>query len=157
MHTVSSLMLVIGTMAFALGLGTITASLTHEIGDNRGTGLGRSPQAAESGKELGALPGSLDHVIAITRAVVTTRGTDRERSTLPQVSATGPWTSPLYPQNGVTLWDRIRVSSKRDQRAYLLGTAIQIHAPAVAAVATRSSTTPEPRVPVGPRCCLRER
>jgi hypothetical protein len=46
--------------------------------------------------------------------------------------------NPLFPQNGVTLWDRIRVSSKRDRRAFLLGTAIQLHTPAIAA-------TPGPR------------
>lgn len=56
----------------------------------------------------------------------------------PSTSATDPWVSPLYPQNGVTLWDRVRVSTKRDRRAFLLGTAIQLHAPPMAA-------TPGPR------------
>ena len=44
-------------------------------------------------------------------------------------NATGPWASPLYPQNGVMLWERIRVSAKQDRLAFLLGTAIQVHAP----------------------------
>jgi hypothetical protein len=48
------------------------------------------------------------------------------------------WVSPLYPRNGVTLWDRVRVSTPGDHRAFLMGAAIQLHAPAVAA-------TPGPR------------
>lgn len=66
-----------------------------------------------------------------------TSGDDPLDDAPPAHVATGAphsWASPLYPQNGVTLWDRIRVSSKRDRRAYLLGTAIRIHAPATAAV-----------------------
>jgi hypothetical protein len=59
--------------------------------------------------------------------------------TKPPVSTTGPWASPLYPQNHVTLWDRIRASTQDNVWAFLLGSAIQLHAPETAA-------TPGPRL-----------
>ena len=52
---------------------------------------------------------------------------------LPPIRTTGPWASPLYPQNGITLWDRIRASSETDPQAFLIGAAIQVHAPQTAA------------------------
>jgi hypothetical protein len=61
---------------------------------------------------------------------------------LPAVSTAGPWISPLYPHNGVTLWDRIRVSVQQDRRAFLFGAAIQLHAPVVAATPGPRRTAP---------------
>src|SRR5262245_6317836 len=63
-------------------------------------------------------------------------------STADAGTSTGPWLSPLYPRNGITLWDRIRVSSLQERRAFLLGTAIQLHTPATAAT---PGPTLEPR------------
>jgi hypothetical protein len=41
-------------------------------------------------------------------------------------------TWPAIPPNGATLWDRLRDSSPRDRRAFLLTVAIQQHSPEAA-------------------------
>jgi hypothetical protein len=59
--------------------------------------------------------------------------------------ASGPWVSPLYPQNGVSLWDRIWLNPETDPWDFLLGTAIQLHAPATAAL--MRSDGPDAEIP----------
>jgi hypothetical protein len=144
-RTGSDLLLLFGTVAMALGLAAVTASLkpsADALGDPApapprivlASGAVPEPSAEAAGDDPDPPP-----TMAIARA-----GEPRPGA-LPHVSATGPWASPLYPQNGVTLWDRIRVSSKRDRQAFLFGTSIQIHAPETAA-------TPGPRSALPP-CC----
>lgn len=141
------LRLLFGTVAMALGLALVTVSLTPSadaLGDPAldsrrivlAGGAAPEPRTPASGDDR-AEP--LTTPMPLARAPVW--------AVVPRGSATGQWASPLYPQNGVTLWDRIRVSSKRDRRAFLLGTAIQIHDPATAA-------TPSPRSEAPP-CCPR--
>lgn len=73
-----------------------------------------------------------------------------EQPKLSSLAVPAPWrrtqtpSSPLYPQNEVTLWDRIRVSSPRDRRAFLQGIAIQIHTPQIAATPGRPRANLEP-------------
>lgn len=143
----ADLVLVVGAVALALGLASVTASLApFELGLSV-----RAPDAPRVAmvrdRALAMEPsGPADdppRSPTMPRAV----GGESVAVALPRTSATGPWRSPLYPQNGVTLWDRIRVSSQRDRRAFLLGTAIQMHAPAIA-------STPGPRVDLPP-CCPR--
>lgn len=127
-HRVRGLVVVIGAVAMALGLALVTMSLLprarFEASPGQGRALSMSDHTMASTGQPLAMPGDLAEQSAM--------------AALPTINATGPPKSPLYPQNGVTLWDRIRVSTKRDRRAFLLGTAIQIHAPATAA-------TPGPR------------
>ena len=146
MNVLPSVVLVVATLTMGLGLGAMTASLAPSgeapgnPAHNRAVvvtagdgGLPRgSPGLRRDGDQPRAQPPDVIGPPAATA--------------LPPVSATGPWKSPLYPQNGVTLWDRIRVSSQRDRRAFLLGTAIQIHAAATA------STIPDQD---SPPCCPR--
>jgi hypothetical protein len=146
MNTLFSLLLVVATAAMGLGITAVTASLPPGAGAHPGAldrrQIGRDvslePDAAQIEAE-GARwrtwksPGELGGIATLA-----------ER---PRGSVARPWVSPLYPQNGVTLWDRVRVSSHQDRRAFLLGTAIQIHAPAMAA-------TPGPQlVFLGTRPC----
>ena len=135
MNVLTSVVLVFTTLTIALGLGAVRASLapTTEVSgapmQDRPVVVIASAGAWEKGRsgfrhDAPPPTSRLD----LTR-VPTAMG-------LPAVGSTGPWKSPLYPQNGVTLWDRIRVSSHKDRRGYLLGSAIQIHVPATAAIPT---------------------
>ena len=133
MNVLTSIVLVFTSLTIALGLGAITTSLVPTT-EAPGAPMQDRPVAviASDGAWEKGRPG-LRHDVAqspvsrldLTRAPAVTA--------LPAVNSTGPWKSPLYPQNGVTLWDRIRVSSRKDRRAYLLGSAIQVHARATAA------------------------
>jgi hypothetical protein len=130
----SSVVLVVATLAMALGLGVVTASLTPSLeasGDPAQTRLLVGFTHGASGPE-GSQRGA-GHDLSQPAPMVMGQGGTSSPAALPRVSAAGPWKSPLYPQNGVTLWDRIRVSTQRDGRAFLLGTAIQIHAGAAGA------------------------
>jgi hypothetical protein len=139
MNVLSSLLLVVATAAIGLAMVAVTASLPPGFAlapgalDRRpiGRDLRLEPDAGQpdadgARRSTGKSPGELGGIAILT-----------ER---PRGSVARPWVSPLYPQNGVTVWDRIRVSSQRDRRAFLLGTAIQIHAAATAST-----------VPGGPR------
>ena len=131
-HGGNNPLLAFGTVAVVLGLAAVTASLAPSTDGTvvlrphwPRSSIGRAmaaavppPQADPASVQLLAMPMDL---------------ADRAASpAFPAVSATGPWASPLYPQNGVTLWDRIRSSTSGDRPAFLLGTAIQLHAPATA-------------------------
>ena len=134
MNVLSSVVLVVATLALALGLGAVTASLTpslEAVGDPAQTRLlvGFPHGARGPAENLRGAGGDLSQPAPTPMG---RRGAPSP-APLPRVSATGPWKSPLYPQNGVTVWDRIRVSTQRDRRAFLLGTAIQIHAGAAGA------------------------
>jgi len=139
----TSLVLVMATAAIGLGLTAVTASVALPAA--------RSQQDAPGRGQLYMAGGMVPEVdlrspnAALTRASAWPGNPSimPRSAALPRVSAAGPWTSPLYPQNGVTLWDRIRVSSHRDRRAFLLGTAIRAHARATAA-------TPGPRFALPP-------
>src|SRR5688572_9104221 len=127
MTLLSSVVLVVATLAIALGLGVVTASLTPSL-----EAMGNPAQTRSlvdlthgaSGRE-GSRRGAGDDLSQPVSMPMGEGGTPSPAA-LPRVSAAGPWKSPLYPQNGVTLWDRIRVSTQRDRRAFLFGTAIQI-------------------------------
>ena len=132
MNALSSLLLVVATAAMGLGMAAVTASLLPGAGGNP-----RALDRRQIGRDL-----SLEPDAAHIEAEGARRRTWKSPGELggiatpaefPRGSVAGPWVSPLYPQNGVTLWDRVRVSSQRNRRAFLLGTAIQVHAPAVAA------------------------
>jgi len=141
------LVLVLGIAGMALGLAMVTASLAPPSDGPHVS----APEWRRGVLPAPGVPGLRSIASRYERAQPAGASLQRvdfpAPAAFPRVSATGPWKSPLYPQNGVTLWDRIRVSSQRDLRAYLLDTAIQIHAPATAA-------TPGPR-PVVPPCCPR--
>ena len=129
MNVLSSVVLVVATLAMALGLGVVTASLTPSLeagGDPAQTRLVVGFSHGARGPS-GNLRGAGDD-LSQPAPMPMGQGGRPSLAPLPHVSATGPWKSPLYPQNGVTVWDRIRVSTQRDRRAFLLGTAIQIHA-----------------------------
>ncbi len=121
-------------LAFAVGLSMVVVSLepleraTHVTLTARHARIAQG-SAASRGSDWGVAP------------------THPTPQSADWAGTSGPWTSPLFPQNGVTLWDRIRVSSKHDRRAFLLGTAIQLHTPAIAA-------TPGPQF-APPTCCPR--
>jgi hypothetical protein len=131
MNVLSSVVLVLATLAIGLGLGAITAGLTAPLPAPEGSAQDRPLVAGEGALPMGHRSASADRVQP--------PGTPRDRwddptpTPVPPMSARGPWKSPLYPQNGVTLWDRIRVSAPRDRRAFLLGTGIQVHAGAAGA------------------------
>jgi hypothetical protein len=135
--------LVVTVLAVALGLAMVETSLTfgdHPAGHAPPSGPARIAQRSE------ARPVRLAGVVLTESLARSTEEAWEQQSKFRSMGMkTGPSTSPLFPQNGVTLWDRIRVSSKRDVRAFLLGTAIQIHAPATAA-------TPGPRFASPPSC-----
>ncbi len=141
----TDVMLVVSSVAIALGLGAVAASLAPAPGDEGEIAWQQPPMVVT--RDNAPRPGaSYDHP-AGSPATPGQRASRPAFGAYPTVSATRPWKSPLYPQNGVTLWDRIRVSSKRDPWAFLLGTTIQIHAPETAA-------TPGPRDMLRP-CCPR--
>ncbi len=138
MHTGSSLMLVVACTVVGIGLAALGASLTLDITDRAGVIQQRSPSRIY-GQLTVASGATLVEEPLMTR--------QRHKALIaeapPSVSTTKTAKSPLYPQNGVTLWDRIRVSSQRDRQAFLFGAAIQIHAPETAA-------TPGPRFDPAP-------
>jgi hypothetical protein len=145
MNAISSLVLVFVTVAMGLGWVAVAASLSLDAPGHDDVGRW-SPsisidQADTSGPAAFGVPQGGEDLITLHPTGTQVPGS------LPPVISIGPLKSPLYPQNGGTLWDRIRVSSKRDRRAFLLGSAIQIHAPAAAA-------TPGPRFDPPP-CCPR--
>ncbi|MGH2618522.1 MAG: hypothetical protein ACRDJC_25100 [Thermomicrobiales bacterium] len=144
LSTTTDVLLVVGAMALALGLAAVSASL--------------APAAQEPGNPAPDRP----------RVVMAAAGTPEVRSRVsgdehfppsprlaeladepgpvppPHVGAGGRPISPLYPKIGLTLWDRIRVSSRQDERAFLLGAAIQIHTPAIAATPGPQYAFPHP-------------
>jgi hypothetical protein len=118
----------------ALGLGGVAAGLAPS-GSIRGEIAQEGPEKVIIDSVERAIPdASRDEPVAPHGAAIDgDPDAQADPVAAPQTSLGRPPVSPLYPQNGVTLWDRVRVSTQRDRRAYLLGTAIQIHAPAVAA------------------------
>lgn len=145
MHAVSSFVLAVACMAAGLALAALGAGLVLDDGD-RDDVMDRRPPINRDQFDTGA--SDLSHHARAGEPLVTQHRITAVISVPPMPSATtGAPKSPLYPRNGVTLWDRIRVSSKRDRSAFLLGTAIQIHAPEAAA-------TPGPGFDPPP-CCPR--
>lgn len=138
MNVFATVVLVIASAAAALGLGAVAASLAPPPGGADETVWAWAPPAGAGGAELAATSRESGHDLA----PLTTMPWDRERepvwAVLPRDSATGQPASPLYPKIGVPLWDRIRIGSPKDRRAFLMGSTIQVHARAAAA-------TPGPR------------
>ena len=132
MNALTSLLLLVMTAAIGLGLAAVTAGLAPTAGVDHGVLVRSSISGVRS---LAPEVERRESEAALRQAVGSPGASTgmRAAAARPHVSAAGPWTSPLYPQNGVTLWDRVRVSSQKDQRAFLMGAAIQIHAPALAA------------------------
>ena len=143
MNVLTSLVLVLATAAMALGLGVVMASMAPSTETPGGPAQDRPPVVVAGDDVLEVGPRGSGHERAPPPAQLRNVAGALAPASFGGASATGPWTSPLYPQNGVTHWDRIRVSSQRDRRAYLLGTAIQAHARATAA-------TPGPRFALPP-------
>jgi hypothetical protein len=112
-------------LAFAVGLSMVVVSLEPLERATQVTPTSRHPRIAQVSAASRGSAWDMTFAQPLPRSAKWT-GT-------PQTAI-----NPLFPQNGVTLWDRIRVSSKRDHRAFLLGTTIQLHTPAIAA-------TPGPR------------
>src|SRR3954466_15768445 len=142
MDRLPSVGLVLTTLAIAIGLGAVNARLTPSrelLGDPAPS---RLPMDGTQGR-------ASDAALDLAQPPLLPLGSETKSAPagVPHVSATGQWISPLYPQNGVTLWDRIRSGAMRDRRAFLFGVAIQVHAPAVAA-------TPGLRIALLP-CCPR--
>ena len=142
MNVLASLALVIASTAATLGLGAVTVSLMPPPGGEDAAAWGRAPTIEADGAASAIWSRELGH----DRAPLTTMPWDRESepvwAVLPRGSATGQPASPLYPKIGVTLWDRIWISSPKDRRAFLLGTAIQVHARAAAATPGPQSALP---------------
>src|SRR5687768_15138222 len=104
MNVLSSVVLVVATLAMALGLGVVTASLTPSLeagGDPAQTRLVECFSHGARGPS-GNLRGAGDH-LSQPAPMPMGRGGRPSLASLPHVSATGPWKSPLYPQNGVTV------------------------------------------------------
>ena len=139
MNVLTSLVMVFTTAAMALGLGVVMASMAPSAETPGDPAQDRPSVTVDGDRTLEVAPRVSDHGRAQPPAQPRKVAGAPAPASLGRASATGPWVSSLYPQNGVTLWDRIRVSSQRDRRAFLLGTAIQAHARATAA-------TPGPRV-----------
>ena len=121
MNVLSSVVLVVATLAMALGLGVVTASLTPSLeagGDPAQTRLVVCFSHGARGPS-GNLRGAGDDLSQPAPMPMGQGG--RPPGSPPHVSATGPWKSPLYPQNGVTVWDRIRVSSAMGPARLLVG------------------------------------
>ena len=142
MNLLASLALVAASTAAALGLGAVTVSLLPSPGGADDAPWARVPPIGAGGAAAAVWSREVGH----DRAPPTTMPWDQESepvwAVLPRGSATGQWASPLYPKLGVPLWDRIRISSPKDRRAFLLGTAIQVHAPAAAATPGPQSALP---------------
>ena len=128
MTALTSVVLVVVTLATGLGFGAMATSLVPSL-----------PALKEGAQDRPAVVMANGGVLAVGAHGVRSdrvqppmmpldRSDDPAPTRLPPVSASGPWKSPLYPQKGVTLWDRIRVSARGDRRAFLLGTAIEVHA-----------------------------
>jgi hypothetical protein len=119
MNALSSRLLVVATAAIGLGMVSVTASLLP--------GAGVYPEARDR-RPIGwdvRLEPDAAHLDAegARRRTWKSPGASGGIATLaehPRGSVAGPWVSPLYPQNGVTLWDRVRVSSQQDRAAVLL-------------------------------------
>jgi hypothetical protein len=138
MNVLTSLVMVFTTAAMALGLGVVMASMAPSAETPGDPAQDRPPEVDAGDRTLQGGPRGSDHERAQPPAQPRNVAGAPAPVSFGRASATSPWVSSLYPQNGVTLWDRIRVSSQRDRRAFLLGTAIQAHARATAA-------TPGPR------------
>lgn len=138
MSMAASLVLVVCSLATALALGAVTMGLAPASGDPGHAARGRSPMALVRGGERDAWPRDAGADPTQPATLPVDVAGENAPTEPPRVTAPDLWVSPLYPRNGVTLWDRIRVSTPGDYRAYLMGTATQLHAPAIAA-------TPGPR------------
>ena len=156
MKALSSLLLVVVTAAMGVGLVAVTASLQLDAGAHPGA-RDRRPSGRDVRREPAAVQITAEGARRRTWKSPGELGGIATPAERPHGSVARPWISPLYPQNGVTVWDRIRASSQRDRRAFLLGTAIQVHAPTVAA--TPGTGIVHPRAPVSPgtrgrSCCV---
>lgn len=129
--SVDYLKLVGGVVALALGLSGVTAGL-WPVGPPSAD-YWPSSRRVEGRTVAAPCPCADGGLRSEPRAVPLHVTDEPSAASLPPALLADPPISPLYPRNHVTLWDRIRVSSKRDVRAFLLGTAIQVHAPAIAA------------------------
>jgi hypothetical protein len=131
MSSLCQIALVAAATAFGLGLVTLTFERTEDhimIEQRPTTGIDQIE---------GPAPGPTTAMS--TETLLVTRDRPGAPASETQQSVTfNSWKSKIHARNDFTLWDQIRVSSQLDRRAFLLGTAIQIHAPETAA-------TPGPR------------
>jgi hypothetical protein len=142
-RSATDLRLVVGTVALVLGLAMVTVGLML-FADEVGHPGPHWPHVGREGHVAAAVPPPIAAGHTLAQPTARPSGVERAPAwaVLPRSSATCQWPSPLYPQNGITLWDRIRVSAKSDRRAFLLGSAIQLHAPATAAMLHSQSGLP---------------
>lgn len=136
--------LVVKVLAFSLGLALVAASLMPvDQPAYRSLPMGHPDMP----HRLVARPARFAGVVLTKPSASSTNVAAARRSEFRSSDrGTGPLASPLFPQNGLLVWDSIRLSSKHDMRAFLLFTASQIHSPAIAA-------TPGPLVTLP--CCPR--
>lgn len=114
--------------ATALGVGVV--ALASEGTDDHLVIQRHTPIRIEGSTPLAPVP-STD-----TPAEVPLVTRDRPGATAaetPRSVTFNSWKSEIHARNGFTLWDHVRISSQQDRRAFLLGTAIQIHVPEIAA------------------------
>jgi hypothetical protein len=145
MHVLTSVVLVAATLATGVGGGAVATSLLPSLSALEVEAQDRPAVVIANGGMLAEGLRGMSPDRAQPPMMPLDRSDDPSSTQLPPVCASGPWKSPLYPQNGVTLWDRIRVSSHGDRRAFLLGTAIQVHAGSAGASPFAAEATPPKR------------
>jgi hypothetical protein len=133
-RSASVLRLIVGTMMVALGLAAVIDGLGPSAIGMRTATLARPRLSASVAASPGWSPFA-DHAQAPPLALSRDRGSADQPGAAARrpVGVTSPWRSPLAPQNGVTLWERIQVSSSTDPQVFLVGVAIQLYAPQTAA------------------------
>lgn len=142
MNVPAPVALVIAGAAAALGLGAVTIGLMPLPRGADDAAWAWASAVGPEGPASAAPSGNVDHDRAPLGVVSWDRESESVWAALPRDSATGQSASPLYPKIGVTLWDRIRVSSPKDRRAFLWGSTIQVHARAATRTPGRQSALP---------------
>jgi hypothetical protein len=134
-RSATDLRLVVGTVALVLGSAMVTVGLMP-FADGVGHPEPLWPHVGREHHVAAAVPPPIAAGHALAQPTARPSGVERAPAwaVLTRGSAMAKWPSPLYPQNGITLWDRFLVSAKSDRRAFLLGSASQLHARATAAM-----------------------
>jgi hypothetical protein len=130
-----ALRLVVGTVTVVLGLAAVIAGLAPSA-MSTSTAPSERPRLSASATAAPVRPPRA----GLAQAPPPERGLvdQPDAAARSHGSATDPWRSPLAPQHGLTLWQRIQVSTSTDFQVFLVGSAIQLYAPQTAA-------TPEPQ------------
>jgi hypothetical protein len=131
-HGANSLLL-FATVALALGLATVTAGIAP-FGDEPRDLLPHRPRGLDARAVAVVVT---NRVAGDGPTLPLTSGRGLPRASRPVALGAGGTshlsTSPLFSQHERARWERLFVRARHDPRALLLATAIQVHAPAVAA------------------------